>query len=416
MNPVIVWICFAAGATHAQVDVVLREGNVQIREDTEYFRDKPDFRPTRRMLMQNRINVGTNYTKPRDERDLGKIDRDLSRVPTTYYNTESPLGVVLGRYNWFPGPENTFYADARMPTTMVGQGLSPLSQLVALWAEPPIAAIGLDIGTLAAYARPGQMIDFYEHEPIFAKLTWPGKNGSAWFHYVPDAMARGARLRLFQGEPREQVEKHAGIGFYQVVHINTFKLPVVTVHKDLMTMEGMRTLMERTREDGILCYHTSNRYYDLNPILASVAKELGYASIIGRADGSRDREPWRFSSDWVMVARDKRYLAHLKAPAKIEPPQPNAQPFWSPEGRIDKRFAWTDKGEKSFGGLYRSDPRIGEFDNMLGDLERRISDAIGWQNSYRYTERFHNALRSWAASNGQAMNRAWENETKLLKK
>ena len=105
MNSAIIWICFAAGATHAQVEIVLREGNVQIREDSEYFRDKPDFRPVRRMLMQNRINVGTNYVKPRDERDLGKSDRDLSRMPTTYYNTESPLGVVLSQYNWFPGPE-----------------------------------------------------------------------------------------------------------------------------------------------------------------------------------------------------------------------------------------------------------------------------------------------------------------------
>ncbi len=407
MNVALMFICLTGSAALAQPDVVYRDGNVSIRDDYDFINDKGNSSRVRRLtLMQNRIALGTNYEKP----DRGGLDR--TRVPTTYYHTRSPIGVVLKKYDWFPGKENTYHADIRMPATMVGFALQPFSQLVALWAEPPLASIGLDIGTIASYARPGQMIDFFEHEPRFVKLSWPSKDGGTYFHFAPDAAARGALLRLFEGEPREQMEKRGGIGFYQVIHINTFKLPVVTLHKGLMTVEGMRVLMDRTREDGILCYHTSNRYYDLNPIVTNVARELGFATLQGRDDGDRDRDPWRWSSDWIMVARNHKYLAHLKPPPDDKPPGPpemKAEPFWQQPKKFDKRFVWTDKGENSFAGLYRSDPVIGEFTNMLGELEAKIFNMINVRDYYRYTNPLHQRLHQFGKSRADEWNRAFEN-------
>ena len=74
--------------------------------------------------------MGRNYQKPEKRADFGNPDIDLSRLPTTYYHDKSPIGVVLQKYNWFPGKENTYHADARLPASLIGMGLSPLGQLI----------------------------------------------------------------------------------------------------------------------------------------------------------------------------------------------------------------------------------------------------------------------------------------------
>ena len=128
---------------------------------------------------------------------------------------------------------------------------------------------------------------------------------------MPESLRRASRAND---------EKHGGEKFYQVIAVDTFKLPVRTVHKELLTKEGMRMLMGKLRDDGILCYHTSNRYYNLAPIVASVAKDLNYAYIVGTDYGGWDEklDPRRdrFSSSWVMVA-GREALAHLKAPEGV---------------------------------------------------------------------------------------------------
>jgi hypothetical protein len=411
MNATMMLVLLAGSLTVSQNDgTVFRASKVQVKLQIERVNDK-DF--PFHMLLYNRINIGRNFRKPRNPQDFGNPELDWSRLATTYFHREGPLGVVMEQYNWFPGKWNTYQADARLPASMIGVfGVDPcgqLGQLVSLWSEPPIAVVELDIGTMASYARPAQTLHFFNPTPSISRLSFPEKDGQPLFHYVPDALVRGANISIFEGEPRASIEKNGGAGFYQVIVVNTYKLPVVTVHKDLMTKEGMQMLMSKTRDEGILCYHTSSRYYDLQKIIASVAAELKYDCQIGR-DLLDDYEKGHFTSDWVMVARDKKYLAHLKSPPGYDQALGDkrrlAVRFWSPPQHTNKKFAWTDKGENSFRGIYRSDPSIGEFGMWLNEAERFVFDNVGFLRGLnRHMQPVHNALQKWSVSNAAFLNR-----------
>jgi hypothetical protein len=361
-------------------------------------------------LMYNRVYLGRNYQKPRDVKDNGNPNLDFSRMPTTYFHDKSPIGVVLQKYNWFPGKDNTYAADARLPASMIGMALEPWGQLVNLWSEPPITVLGMDVGTLAAYARPAQTVHFTERVPVFVKLSLPGKDEKRYFHYVQDALDRGANLKVFEGEPRTMIEKNGGDNFYQAIVIETYKLPVSGIHKELLTKEALQMLMIKVRDDGIVCYHTSNRYYELAPIIASAAKELKCACLVGKDAGDYYREPnnHRFSSEWVMVARDEKYLAHLKAPPDYDKIARFAtEPYWAPVKRTDKKLIWTDKGENSFRGLYRSDPDIDKLYDVLHDIEEFFNDRVGisYSQSTSVTRPIHGLIRAWSAKSAEALNR-----------
>jgi hypothetical protein len=362
-------------------------------------------------LMYNRVYMGRNYDRPKKEKDRGKPSVDFSRLPTTYFHDKSPIGVVMQKYDWFPGRPNTYAADARLPASLIGMGGDVWGQVTHLWSEPPVAVLGMDVATMASYARPTQVFHFTERVPTFVKLSLPKEKEKQFFHYAQDALDRGTALKVFEGEPRETMEKNDFDAFYQLIVIETYKLPVIEVHKELLTKEAIRMLMSKTREDGILCFHTSNRYYDLVPILASAAKELKLACLHGsdRAEWEKDeRRDDRFTSDWVLIAREWDHLAHLKPPQDYDKQENRfgeKVPFWDPPKITDKKFIWTDKGENSFRGIYRSDPKIDLLIERIHDFEFWALEKTNMFQLQRHTRPFYDSMRNWSKSSADAMNR-----------
>src|SRR5206468_1171373 len=123
----------------------------------------------------------------------------------------------MQKYNWFPGPSNTFHADARMVASLVGLSGDPRGHMVAIWSEPPIAILGLATGTEAAYARPYQTVHYVERNPDIVALSRPAKDKEPLFQFVPDALKRGAALKIFEGEHREMFAKQGGERFYHLI-------------------------------------------------------------------------------------------------------------------------------------------------------------------------------------------------------
>jgi hypothetical protein len=408
MNAAMMLVCLAGSMTAAQKgDVVFKAPLIQVKRD--YSRDNKPYL----YALYNRVYMGRYYEKPKDAKDLGKPEADSSRLPTTYFHDKSPIGVVLQKYNWFPGKDNTYHADARLPASLIAAAaLDPCGQLTNLWSEPPIAVLGMDVGTLAAYARPTQTMHFIERVPTFVKLSLPAKGEKRIFHYVQDALDRCANLKVFEGEPRAMIEKHGGENFYQVIVVETYKLPVSAVHKELMTKEAIQMLMSKVREDGIVCYHTSNRYYDLAPIIASAAKELSYACVVGNdaADFNPDvRNDHRFSSEWVMVARNAKHLAHLKAPPDYnKEARFGRSAFWSHPDVTHSSLVWTDKGEQSFRGVYRSDPEIDKLYDVVSDAQEflRHSAGVSYTTSYRFTDPIRRVIGAWSRTSAESKNRS----------
>src|SRR5262249_97137 len=233
------------------------------------------------------------YGLLRDQINFGHCFEDVKyrRLPTTYYHPLGPLGLVFQKYNWFPGPVNTYHADARLPASLTAlcssPGVLPTAQLVALWSEPPVAVIGMNCGNVASYARPFQHFHFYEPSKEIIDLN-EGKE--RYFQFLPDARSRGAQVRIFHGPPRQQLRKHGPPKFYQLI------LPEACsgekgekIFLEFFTREGIAQCLAYLADDGILCVHTSHRFLDLPRVLAAIGKDLKLEVRQGRdmAPGAR---------------------------------------------------------------------------------------------------------------------------------
>src|SRR5262249_31745900 len=141
-------------------------------------------------------------------------------LATTYYHQLGPAGRVMRKYNWFnhelkEEKLNYYASDARMPASLIGLTLAdlgmspiPLTQLCAVWSEPPYATIALGTGTMASSARPFQHCHSFEIDNKIRRLSLPrpgdpvAKDGRPFFTYLSDAMARGAYVQVLMGDAR----------------------------------------------------------------------------------------------------------------------------------------------------------------------------------------------------------------------
>ena len=56
---------------------------------------------------------------------------------------------------------------------------------------------------------------------------------------------------------------------YQILVVDAFSSDAIPIH--LLTYEAMVMYFEKMPEDGILCFHISNRHLNLKPVLGNLA-------------------------------------------------------------------------------------------------------------------------------------------------
>jgi hypothetical protein len=307
----------------------------------------------------------------------------------------------MEKFNWFPGPQNTYWADARMPASLIGMGALnagalnlPMEHLVDLWSEPPYATIGLGTGTMASYARPYHHCHFYEIDNLIRRLSLPvgglenyfalekmPREGKAYFTYLQESLRRGANLQVLMGDARLRMAQPyknyyedplRGGGpeyFYHLMVVDAFSSDAIPVH--LITKQAIQMYFKKLRPDGVLCVHTSNRHVDLVKVVADVTDSIRFnegegpnREIIYADNGEKKlvckrghdqapggREAGHYTSEWVMVARDSKYLDHLTDPPgymeKLEREAARdrirVEPYWTdPSPSLTGRFVWTD--------------------------------------------------------------------------
>ena len=81
----------------------------------------------------------------------------------------------------------------------------------------------------------------------------------------------------------------------------------------LITREALGTYLRHMKPDGIVAFNVTNRFLDLTPVVARIARELdAHASLVSDVPDEDDNR--RSRSDWVLVSRDPQALA---APAIV---------------------------------------------------------------------------------------------------
>jgi hypothetical protein len=162
-----------------------------------------------------------------------------------------------------------------------------------------VAVIGLGTGTMAAFARPGDIITFYEIDPKVRDIA----TNRFYFGYVPEAISRGATIRIEMGDARirmDQVRRERPGERYDLIVVDAFSSDAIPVH--LLTREAFRLYFDMLSVRGLLVLHLSNRYLSLEPVVANLAEDAQLGGRLLRHDLNPAAEG-ATSSTWAVLAR-----------------------------------------------------------------------------------------------------------------
>jgi SAM-dependent methyltransferase len=185
----------------------------------------------------------------------------------------------------------------RQPTTYY-QRTSGIGAAIESKQDHPVkvGVIGLGTGTIAAYGRPGDVYRFYD---IDANVIHIARTD---FTFLGDS---GAKVQIALGDARLTLEREQPEGF-DVLAVDAFSSDSIPVH--LITREALATYLRHMKPDGIVAFHVSNRFLNLIPVVARIAKELNVHATLVSDDPDEDDDR-RSRSDWVLVSRDEKALA-----------------------------------------------------------------------------------------------------------
>jgi hypothetical protein len=146
-----------------------------------------------------------------------------------------------------------------------------------------VGAIGLGIGTLAAYSRPGDVYRFYELNPSVIRLA-QGEGG--YFTYLSDAPAR---VEIVPGDARLSLETEAGRGQFEnfdVLFVDAFNGDSIPVH--LLTREAMALYLSHLRgPDSVIAVNVTNFAINLAPVVATLAEAYDLKATLVQSELNR---------------------------------------------------------------------------------------------------------------------------------
>ncbi len=202
------------------------------------------------------------------------LDPERRRQPTTYYAPKTGIGMLMTDL------------EKRGPVRL--------------------GVIGLGTGTMAAWGRAVDVIRFYEINPLVAGIA------NAQFTYLKDTLARHD---VVLGDARLSLERETSQQF-DVLAVDAFSGDAIPVH--LLTREALRIYWRHLRPGGILAVHTSNKYLDLSPPLALLARETGREAHL--IESERDEDTQTFASDWVLIGmgEERRFPWMAEEESEIE--------------------------------------------------------------------------------------------------
>jgi hypothetical protein len=203
-------------------------------------------------------------------------------------------------------------------------------------AKAPIGILSLGAGTEAAYALPDQSIAYYESDPALKRLV---ADSDKYFTFISDARKRGATIDIRIGKPREKLAEDKERKYpLLIVDLSAESFPIP---RETMTREAVELYFDRMTEDGILALHVSNKYYDLRPMVARMAKELKLEARIWNDNQERGR-PGKTASSWVVMARNEQALGTLALP---EDQQLEHGTHFHPPELLPHIRPWTDEDQ-----------------------------------------------------------------------
>jgi hypothetical protein len=217
--------------------------------------------------------------------------RESHLPPQSDTNRQLLNGTIEHGAEWFApqflGQPLTYYAP--------DSGLGMTMRLCCGAGPKRVGVIGLGTGTVAAYGNPGDVIRFYEINPLVERLA------RHWFTFLHGTAAQtsvvigDARLSLVSQAPQH----------FNVIVVDAFSGDAIPVH--LLTQEALALYRRHLQPDGVIAFHVSNQYIDLEPVVAATAADAGLRAV--SVHSHSDEQNGFYYADWILVTANQNFLA-----------------------------------------------------------------------------------------------------------
>ncbi len=223
-----------------------------------------------------------------DEDRLLLAERNFFGTLRVYQSTERNA-LVLSHGTTLHGFQSLDHDLRLRPTSYYGR---PVQDVFAALDEglagQPVATVGLGVGTVTCYGKPGQRFDVYEINPTVIRLA----SDPQYFSYLSDCppevqiIPGDARLSLTDAPDRE----------YGVMILDAYSSDALPMH--LLTREALELYLRKLRPGGVLAFHISNRHLSLEPILSRLAEHAGLHALRVLDPGD---DALLMKSNWVVM-------------------------------------------------------------------------------------------------------------------
>jgi hypothetical protein len=216
------------------------------------------------------------------------MEPDKRRMPISYFAPHTGVGRTL-----------TFFQNR--PGTRVG-------------------VVGMGVGVLASYARPGQYYRFYEINDQVDYIA------HQFFTYLSDCEGK---CDVVLADARLALEQELAAGdrqHFNVLALDAFNGDAPPVH--LLTEEAFAIYLKHLEPEGVIVVNVTNRYINLVPVVNAVAKKYGLG--VTRIMTRYDHEKLLNRTDFMMLSRNKEFLAANPPVLVAENMQPEYEvPLWT---------------------------------------------------------------------------------------
>jgi protein-L-isoaspartate O-methyltransferase len=196
----------------------------------------------------------------------------------------------------------------------------PAGDVMKMMEDRPnqnVGIIGLGTGSLAAYANSSRHITFFEIDPQMMGIA------QSFFTYLRRC---AGNCTVVLGDGRLKVAE-APPGQFDLLVIDAFSSDSIPAH--LVSREAVALYVSRLKSGGVLLFHVSNRYLDVQSLVRAVLIQAGLATFT-RHDADHS-VPGKSASDYVVGAQDAAALGSIQT-----------NPGWQRVASASDLRPWTD--------------------------------------------------------------------------
>jgi len=246
------------------------------------------------------------------------LARDFFGAKRVVYDVDSNMRRLLHG--------DTLHGLESMDPTLMGKPLSyyhetgPVGDIMKLIGERPsqhVAVVGLGTGTMAGWGAANRHITFFDIDPQVLDIA------KGYFSYLRRC---DTNCDVVIGDGRLSIER-APDNEFDVLLLDAFNSDSIPAH--LVSREAVETYLKKLKPNGLILFHVSNRYMDVESLVSAVSVDAGLQGLVRYDDD--ETATGKTSSDYVVAARHKDDFGEL-----------NENENWTEMVKPAGIQAWTD--------------------------------------------------------------------------